>query len=54
VVGFSVSQASSTLAAAGLQKSLVFAPTSQKGNDGKVLAQDRRPARWSTRRPRWC
>jgi serine/threonine-protein kinase len=40
VIGFSVSQASSTLAAANLQKSLVFAPTSQKGNDGKVLAQN--------------
>jgi serine/threonine-protein kinase len=40
VVGFSVSQASSTLAAANLGNQLVFAPTSQKGNDGKVLAQD--------------
>jgi len=40
VVGFSVSKAQSTIAAANLQTSLVFQPTTTQGNDGKVLAQD--------------
>jgi serine/threonine-protein kinase len=40
VIGFSVSKAQSTLAAANLQSSLVFEPTTQQGNDGKVLNQD--------------
>jgi serine/threonine-protein kinase len=40
VVGFSVSQARSTLEASNLQVSLVFQATTQQGNDGKVLKQD--------------
>jgi len=40
VVGFSVSKAQSTLAAANLQTSTVFQPTNTQLNDGKVLAQN--------------
>jgi serine/threonine-protein kinase len=40
VVGFTVSKAQSTLAAANLQNSVVFQATNTQGNDGKVLAQD--------------
>jgi serine/threonine-protein kinase len=40
VVGATVSQAQSTLAAANLQTRVVFQPTTIKDNDGKVLAQD--------------
>src|SRR5262249_35348917 len=43
VIGFSVSQAQSTLAAANLQNSIVFRQTTTQGNDGKVLAQDPAP-----------
>src|SRR5262249_41896308 len=40
VIGFSGAKAQSTVAGATLQSSLVFEPTTQKGNDGKVLDQN--------------